>query len=48
MEDGQGGNTRDHWENDILKWYQEIGIQMTEVYNWVKDRRPICISTRRR
>ena len=29
------------WEDDITKCYNDIGIPMTEVNNWVKDKSPI-------
>ena len=32
---------RYRWEDDVPKWYKEIGIPMTDVNNWVNDRRPI-------
>ena len=35
------GRLRNRWEDDVPKWYKEMGIPMTDVNNWVKDRRPI-------
>ena len=35
------GRAQNRWEDDIPKWYNEMGIPMTQVNNWVKDRRPI-------
>ena len=35
------GRPQNRWEDDIPKWCKEIGIPMTEVNNWVKDRYPI-------
>ena len=35
------GRARKCWEDDVPKWYEEMGIPMTQVNNWVKDRRPI-------
>ena len=35
------GRPRNRWEDDVPKWYEEIGIKMTDVNNWVKERRPI-------
>ena len=29
------------WEDDEPRWYKEMGISMTDVNNWVKERRPI-------
>ena len=29
------------WEDDVPRWYNEMGIPMTDVNNWVKERRPI-------
>ena len=33
--------SRNRWEDDIPRWYKEMGIPMTDVNNWVKERRPI-------
>ena len=35
------GRPQNRWEDDILKWYNEMGIPMIQVNNWAKDRRPI-------
>ena len=35
---GRPGN---RWEDDVPKWYEEMGIPMTDVNNWVTERRPI-------
>ena len=35
------GRPRNRWEDDVPKWYEEVGIPMTDVNNWVKERRPI-------
>ena len=35
------GRPRNRWEDDVPKWYNDIGIPMTDVNNWVEDRRPI-------
>ena len=35
------GRPQNRWEDDVLKWYNEMWIPITEVNNWVKDRRPI-------
>ena len=35
------GRSRNRWEDDVPKWYNEMGIPMTYVNNWVKDRPPI-------
>ena len=35
------GRPRHRWADDIPKCYNDIGIPMTDVNNWVKDRRPI-------
>ena len=35
------GRPRNRWEDDVPKWYEEMGIPMTDVNNWVKERRPI-------
>ena len=32
---------RNRWEDDVPRWYKEMGIPMTDVNNWVKERRPI-------
>ena len=36
-----GERPLNRWEDDNPKWYKEIGIPMTDVNNWVKDKRPI-------
>ena len=41
------GKPRNRWEDDIPDRYDEMGIPMTEVNSWTKDRQPI-VSTRRR
>ena len=35
------GRPRNRWEDDVPKGYEEMGIPMTDVNNWVKERRPI-------
>ncbi len=35
------GRPRHRWEDDVPKWYKEMGIPMTDVNNWVKDSHPI-------
>ena len=35
---GRPGN---RWEEDVPRWYNEMGISMTDVNNWVKGRHPI-------
>ena len=35
------GRPRNRWEDDVPRWYKEMGIPMTDVNNWVKERRPI-------
>ena len=35
------GRPRNRWEDDVPRWYKEIGISMTDVNNWVKERRPM-------
>ena len=37
------GRPRNRCEDDVVcpRWYKEIGIPMTDVNNWVKERRPI-------
>ena len=32
---------QNRWEDDVPKWYKEMGNPMTEVNNWVKDIHPI-------
>ena len=32
---------RNRWDDDVPRWYKEMGIPMTDVNNWVKERRPI-------
>ena len=32
---------RHRWEDDVPRWHKEMGIPMTDVNNWVKERRPI-------
>ena len=29
------------WEDDVPRWYNEMGFPMKDVNNWVKERRPI-------
>ena len=36
-----GGRPQNRWEDYVLRWYKEMGIPMTDVNNWVKERRPI-------
>ena len=31
------GRPRNRWEDDVPKWYEEMGIPMTDVNNWVKQ-----------
>ena len=35
---GRPGN---RWEDGVPRWCNDIGIPMTDVNNWVKERRPI-------
>ena len=43
------GRPRNRWEDDVSRWYNAMGIAMTDVKklgqgdvnNWVKERRPI-------
>ena len=35
------GRPRNRWEDDVPRWYNEMVIPMTDVNNWVKERRPI-------
>ena len=35
------GRPRNRWEDDVPRWYGEMGISMIDVNNWVKERRPI-------
>ncbi len=35
------GRPQNRWEDDVPKWYKEMGTLTTDVNNWVKDRRPI-------
>ena len=35
------GRPRNRWEDDVPRWYKEMGIPMTDVNNWVHERRPI-------
>ena len=35
------GRLRNRWEDDVPRWYNEMGIPTTDVNNWVKERRPI-------
>ncbi len=35
------GRPRNRWEDDVPRWYNEMGIPMTDVNNWVNERRPI-------
>ena len=32
---------RNRWEDDVPRWYKDMGIPMTDVNNWVNERRPI-------
>ena len=35
------GRPLNRWEDDVPRWYNEMGIPMTDVNNWVEERRPI-------
>ena len=35
------GRSRNRWEDDVPRWYNEMGMPMTDVNNWVKERCPI-------
>ena len=35
------GRAIHRWEDDEPRWYKEMVIPMTDVNNWVKERRPI-------
>ena len=35
------GRPRNRCDDDVPRWYKEMGIPMTDVNNWVKERRPI-------
>ena len=35
------GRPRNRWEDDVPRWYNDMGNPMTDVNNWVKERRPI-------
>ena len=35
------GRPRSRWEAVVPRWYNEMGIPMTDPNNWVKERRPI-------
>ena len=35
------GRPRNRWEDDVPRWYNEMGIPMTDVNNCMKERRPI-------
>ena len=35
------GRSRNRWEEDVPRSYKEMGIPMTHVNNWVKERHPI-------
>ena len=35
------GRPRNRWKDDVPRWYNDMGIPMTDVNNWVKERRPI-------
>ena len=35
------GRPRNRWEDDVPRWYNEMGIPMTDVNNCAKERRPI-------
>ena len=41
------GRSRHRWEDDVPRWYTDMGILMTDVNNWVKERRPIVYTRRR-
>ena len=32
------GWLRNRWEDDVPRWYKEMGIPITDVNNWVKER----------
>ena len=36
-----GGRPRNRWEDYVPRWYNEMGIPMTDVNNWIKEKRPI-------
>ena len=35
------GRLRNRWEDYVPRWYNDMGIPMTDINNWVKERRPI-------
>ena len=35
------GRPRNRWEDDVPRWYNEMGIPMTDVNNWVNERHSI-------
>ena len=35
------GRPQNRWQDDVPRWYKEMGIPMTDVNNWAKERRPI-------
>ena len=35
------GRSRNRWEEDVPRWFNEMGIPMTDVNKWVTERRPI-------
>ena len=35
------GRPRNRCEDDVPRWYKQMGIPMRDVNNWVKERRPI-------
>ena len=35
------GRPWNRWEDDVPRWYYDMGIPKTDVNNWVKERRPI-------
>ena len=35
------GRPQNRWEDDVPRWYNEMGMLMTDVNNLVKERRPI-------
>ena len=47
------GRPRNRWEDDVPKWYKEMGIPMTGVNNWAivyqldTDGRRVCLKYRK-
>ena len=37
------GRPCNRWEDDVPRLYKDMGIPMTDVNNWVKERRPIIL-----